>query len=449
MRAILILLVVLAAIGSCAAYYTFNYVNVEPPPSFRTATVKRDTLLVTIGATGTAEPEDLIDVGAQVTGRVLSFGVDPHDPAKRVDYGTAVEDGTVLAEIDPTIYQAQVNKAVAALVHAKADLVQLQAKADQTEQEWKRAQSLRPQKAIADTDYDLARANWQVNKANVDVGRATIQQCEADLSLAQTNLNYTKIISPVKGVVIRRRVNLGQTVVAAMSAQPIFLVATDLRKIQVWASVNEADIGRIRAGQPARFTVDTYPGEVFEGKVLQVRLAAQMTQNVVTYTVVVGTDNPPTPDHPNGKILPFMTTNVKFEIDRRSNVLLAPNAALRWKPQDSEIVPEQRRPTRRESADSVKFGSQKSGPDTAASPVQRQSKRSGDNKHLWVKDGDFVRRLKVKVGQTDGALTEVSGEGLTEGMEVVIGKSRDNGDDGADAATKNPFMPQIRHGAKK
>ena len=150
---------------------------------------------------------------------------------------------------------------------------------------------------------------------------------------AKTNLGYTTITSPVRGMILDRRVNIGQTVVASLNAPSLFLIAKDLRRMQVWASVNEADIGRIRVNMPVRFTVDAYPGQMFRGKVTQIRMNATMTQNVVTYTVVVTTDNS------SGKLLPYLTANVQFEMDQRSNVLLAPNAALRWKPQASQIDP--------------------------------------------------------------------------------------------------------------
>ena len=150
--------------------------------------------------------------------------------------------------------------------------------------------------------------------------------------MARTNLGYTTIKSPVRGVIIDRRVNIGQTVVASLNAPSLFLIAKDLRRMQVWASVNEADIGHIRLDMPVRFTVDAYAGETFHGKVTQIRMNATMTQNVVTYTVVVTTDNS------NGKLLPYLTANVQFEMDQRSDVLLVPNAALRWKPQASQMT---------------------------------------------------------------------------------------------------------------
>ena len=318
-------------------------------------------------------------MGSQVTGKIQSFGPDPHNPGKTVDFCTEVEEGTLLAIIDPTIYKAQYDQAVASLAHAKADLLQLQAKCDQAEQEWKRAQGLLPKKAIADTDYDLDKANWLAAKANVDVGKATIKECEATLALAKTNLDYCTIRSPLKGVIIERRVNMGQTVVSAMSASSLFLLAKDLRRMQIWASVNEADIGRIHTGLPVHFTIATYPGETFEGEVTQVRLNAQSTQNVVTYTVVVTTDNPPSADHPFGKLFPYMTADLKFEIERHPDVLLVPNVALRWKPRPAQIAPDARRAQNRTVASAA-------GGDKAVAPARKpagapgRSRRNGATK---------------------------------------------------------------------
>ncbi len=337
MRAAIVFLLVLAVVGGGAAYYVTR-VAADPPVSFRIVTAKRGDLVSTISATGTAEPEEVVDVGAQVVGRIKSLGLDPGDPQKRktIDYGSTVQEGTILALIDDVVYKAQVDQAKASYVRAQADLLQMQAKAQQTKAEWKRAESLRPTKAIADTDYDLAVANYKVAEANVSVGEAVIKQSESALALANANFDYTIIKSPVQGVIVDRRVNVGQTVVASLNAPSLFLIAKDLRRMQVWASVNEADIGRIKPGLPVRFTVDAYPGETFRGKVAQIRLNATMTQNVVTYTVVVEFDNS------DLKILPYLTANLQFEIDQHKDVLLVPNAALRWKPRPELVAPDVR-----------------------------------------------------------------------------------------------------------
>jgi HlyD family secretion protein len=276
---------------------------------------------------GTVTPEDVVEVGAQVSGMIEAFGSDPTDPSKPIDQGSMVRKGTVLAQIDPTIYLAQVDYSEASLQRAKADLSQLQAKYDQLKQEWLRAKSLLPQKAIAGSEYDLALANYQVAAANVAVGQAAIQQCEATLRVAKTNLKYTVIKSPIDGVVIDRRVNVGQTVVASFNVPGLFLIAKDLHCVQVWAAVDETEIGRIHPGLPAKFTVDAYPGEVFEGKVTQIRLNPTKSQNRTSYTVVVATER-------SHGMLPYLTAKLRFEINRYANEQSICNRPLQ-KPQSA------------------------------------------------------------------------------------------------------------------
>jgi HlyD family secretion protein len=332
------------------------------------------------------------------------------------------------------------NQAAATLQRAKADLLQYKAKCLQAEQEFKRAESLRPKAAIADTDYDLAVANYKAAQANVAVGEATIQQGEATLDLAKTNLDYTVIKSPVEGKIIARRVNIGQTVVAALNAPSMFLIGKDLRRIQVWASVNEADIGRIRIDMPVRFTVDAFPGEVFQGRVAQIRLNASMTQNVVTYTVVVATDNS------DGRLLPYLTANLQFEVQVLPNVLLVPNAALRWKPRQEQIVLEARGALAA-SSDKNKDGAGGNSSDKPASKSPALGKKPDTSGRLWVVDGGLVRPVAVTVGPSDGSMTQVLGDNVKEGMEVVIGEG--GNDKVADAETTNPFAPKLFGGKKK
>lgn len=434
MRTIGILLIFLGIVVGGTMYYA-GYLTADPPTVFRTTPIVRGDLTSAISATGTVVAEEFVDVGAQVVGRVKSFGVDPRDPKKTIDYGSIVHEGTVLAIIDDAVYKAQVDQAQASLQRAQADLLQLQARCEQTEQEWKRAEALRPTKAIADTDYDLTLSNYKAAKANVSVGEAAINQARAALELAKTNLNYTVIKSPIEGVIVARRVNIGQTVVASLNAPSLFLIAKDLRRIQVWASVNEADIGRIHVDMPVSFTVDAYPGEVFRGKVSQIRLNAAIAQNVVTYTVVVVTENP------DGKLFPYMTANLQFEIHHRSKVLQVANAALRWKPLPEQIAPDAR------ETEAV-AGTRNEPPDSQ--PSERTSKLPAEQVstgRLWVAFEGFVRPLTVRVGVSDGSMTEVSGRGVEEGMKVVMGVGRPEDRD-AGAGVSSPFLPKIRGGQR-
>jgi HlyD family secretion protein len=395
----------------------------KPPSLFTTATVNRGDLSAAISATGTVEPEDVIDVGAQVAGRIVFFGKDKN--GKEIDYGSEVEAGTVLAQIDDALYAADAAQARAAAVRAEADLGQLQAKLFQAKRDWERAQKLGPSDALSQSDYDAAKSGFDVAQANVAVGRAAIGQAQAALQRAEQNLSYCTIKSPVKGVIIDRRVNIGQTVVSSLNAPSLFLLALDLKRMQVWVSVNEADIGSIHMAQPVSFTVDTYPGQIFRGEVGKIRLNATMTQNVVTYTIEVITDNS------DGRLLPYLTANVQFELSRSTGVLLAPNAALRWFPQPAQVDAKFKDIV--EGAARTGGNSPGAGPQTAA-PADAKKRQS----YLWVQAGSFVKPVKVGIGPTDGTMTEVQGEEVKEGMEVIVGEQRQAAGDSA----KSPFTPQ-------
>src|SRR5262245_11187777 len=449
MKKIIIAILLLAAAGGFGGWYLYS--ADKQGINFRTVRVERGDLLATIGATGTIEPEEVIDVGAQVAGQIVSFGQDPRGNGKLIDYGSPVEKDTVLARIDESLYRAQLDRAKAQVTQAEAnvqraeaDLGQMQAKLNQSERDWQRAQRLRPSGSIAEADYDLAEATYRTNKATLAVGQATVAQAKAALSDAQAalhnaeiNLGYCTIKSPVKGAIVDRRVNVGQTVVASLNTPSLFLIAKDLKRMQVWASVNEADVGNIHSGQAVRFTVDAFPGEVFQGVVApdQPRLNASMTQNVVTYTVVVNTDNS------SGKLLPYLTANLQFEVGRHTNVLLVPNAALRWQPAAQQVAEDAR-------ADYLQSLRRQTGspPLTQPSPGGRglgegapPEKDYPDRGTVWVEDQGFVRPIHVRIVLSDGARTEVIGEGLKAGDPVVVGESRSEGGGG----TSNPFAPQL------
>jgi HlyD family secretion protein len=407
---------------------------------FRTAQVKRGDLLAAISATGTVEPEELVDVGAQVAGQINSFGKDKN--GKIIDYGSVVEAGTVLAQIDDSLYaadvaqaDAQLQEARAGVKRAEADLAQLKAKLYQATRDWKRAQSLGPSEALAEVSYDAyqsayesAQANVALGEAAIDQAKSTVAQAQASLQRAQRNLGYCTITSPVKGVIIDRRVNIGQTVVSSLNAPSLFLIAKDLTRMQVWVSVNEADIGSIRPGQAVNFTVDAYPGQVFRGEVGKIRLNATMTQNVVTYTVEVITDNT------NGRLFPYLTANVEFELGRRSKVLLAPNAALRWAPRPEQVSPKFRKKAESAFATSGNGEGERASADAAASAGEK-----GRQGLVWTQDGSFLRPIEVRAGLSDGTMTEVQGDELKEGVTIVVGEQpqavSDNG--------TNPFTPQV------
>src|SRR5262245_10997309 len=241
MRRLFIILVVLMAVGGGAVWGYWKF-TAAPANSFRTATVERGRLEATIGATGTLQPEEVIDVGAQVAGRIESFGKDPADPKQVITWGSEVTKDTILAQIDDSLYKADMEAAKADWERAKADLELKQAQYDQAAADWKRAEDLKSQNGISQAEYDAAKAANKMTKANLGVSSAQIAQSAAAFKKADTNLNYTTIRSPVQGVIIDRRINVGQTVVASLSAPSLFLIAKDLTKMEVWAVVNEADI---------------------------------------------------------------------------------------------------------------------------------------------------------------------------------------------------------------
>jgi HlyD family secretion protein len=413
------------------------------PMVYSTAAVKRGDLVVTIAATGTVEPEEVVDVGAQVAGQIISFGKDKN--GRTIDYGSTVEQGTVLAQIDDSLYAAdaleaaaQLKQAKAGLMRSQADLEQMKAKLYQTQHDWDRAQKLGPSEALAASSYDAYRSAYETAKANVAVAEAAIEQAQATvaqaqavLQRAQRNLGYCTIRSPVNGVIIDRRVNIGQTVVSSLNAPSLFLIAKDLKRMQVWVSVNEADIGNIHPGQPVSFTVDAYPDQVFRGEVGKIRLNATMTQNVVTYTVEIITDNS------SGKLLPYLTANVNFELSRHPDVLLVPVAALRWKPQPDQIVPEFR------TAELGPGGRDENSAEdqlTASNPVPGAA-RNHRWGVVWVPQGDQVQPVKVKLGLSDGTQTEIDGGALQAGAQVVTAEKQPSV---RNTATTNPFTPQLR-----
>jgi HlyD family secretion protein len=437
---LLLLLTALPAAGAWGWWHFFS--RNEQQSELVTVEVDKGEIITTINATGTIEPEEVIDIGAQVAGMIKEFGRDPQKPGAPIDYGSHVEEGTVLARIDESLYRAAVKQATAnmhqaeANMHqAEANLLSMKSKLGQTRRDWGRAQKLGPKGALSQLDFDTAKnayetatASVEAYEASVEAARRSVEVSGAALETARINLNYCTIVAPVKGVIVDRRVNIGQTVVASLSAPSLFLLAKDLTRLQIWASVNEADIGQIRPGQPVRFRVAAYPGETFKGSVLQVRLNAAMTQNVVTYTVVVGADNS------GGRLLPYMTATLDFEVQRRAAVLRVPNTALRWQPTAQQVSPELR-------AGVEKWDRSHEGPPQGRAAEGAKGENPEDER-VWVVEGPFVRPLKVRVGVSDGVMTEIVGGELRAGTRVVAGETA--ADSSADS--KNPFARKLGAG---
>jgi HlyD family secretion protein len=412
----------------------------DPKLSFVTAPVKRGDLAATISSTGTIEPVEVVDVGAQVAGRINSFGMDKD--GKTIDYRSVVEEGAVLATIDDSVYaadlavaNAQLEQDKAAELSAGSNVEQAKAKLVQAEAEWNRAQELSRAKLMSGSDYDTAKANYEVAKANVSVAESAVAQAKAStvqaraaVERAQRNLDFCTIKSPVTGVIIDRRVNIGQTVVASLNAPSLFLIAKDLTKMQIWVAVNEADVGRILPGAPVTFTCDAFPGREFQGTVGKVRLNATMTQNVVMYTVEVNTENP------DKLLLPYLTANVRFVLSSESDVLMVPNAALRWTPSSlAQIAPDARAGI---SADPPA----NDPPSTGQASTNLMKAPKSPHGTIWVKDREFVRPFEVNLGTSDGLNTAVTAAELREGEVAITGEIVAT----AQTDAKNPFLPVMR-----
>jgi HlyD family secretion protein len=435
MKRAIALLVIAAAMGA-GGYYWQRQVRTSSKISFNFAEVTRGRLEATVGSTGTLQPRELVDVGAQVLGRIIYIGKDPNTASGIVDWdsevvgpeldadGKVVKRGTLLAQIDPSLYRAQRDSSAASLKAAEANVGVTAAALDQATRNFGRAERLIGTSGIAQAEYDQFKATYNGAVANLELAKANVGLAAAALNQAQTNLDYTTISAPVKGVVIDRRVNVGQTVVASLSAPSLFLIAKDLSRMEVWATVNEVDVGKIRPGQDVRFTVDAFPGKANQGKVvpqgkLPFRLNATMNQNVVTYTVVVSVDNR------DGLLRPYMTANLTFVVADKTDVLLVPNAALRWQPTTEQIAPDLR------DGYSRRRGKRRS-------PADVDSLSRG---FVWVPGGDdHVRYIEVRTGLSDSVNTEVVGTdpdgALTEHTRLITGEVLN----GSRGGSSNPFV---------
>lgn len=419
----LLFFVILAGFVYLGYFAYQKYAGPKDRTVFRTSKIEKMDLMRSITATGTVEPEELVNVGAQVQGMITQFGIDQE--GKTVDYGSRVKAGAVLARIDDALYAADVKsakatklQAEAAITTAKANILQAEAKLELAQLNMNRAKQLLPTNAIAKSTYDSEQADYHVAQATLASAKASLEQASAQLASANANLereerdlSYCVITSPVDGVIIDRRVNIGQTVVSSMSAPSLFLIAKDLRKMQVWVSVNEADVGQIKVGQDVIFTVDAFENREFKGKVHKVRLNATMSSNVVTYVVEVETDNS------NGVLLPYLTANVKFILARHNGVFAIPNAALRFTPEPSETV----------SADVI---------------AKALSSVKDKERVIWVVENEMLRPVIVQAGLNDGAMVEIASDKIKEGMTVVTGMEVLSGAEQISAApSKSPFLP--------
>lgn len=403
----LLFVLFLAALGGGIGFYVW-WSHSTRRPTFRTTQVKRNNLLTSVSATGSVEPMEIIDVGAQIVGIIKKFGPDAERPGKSIDYRSHVKQGAMLAQLDDLPHRAEQKKAMATVKLAQGELGRTRARLKQAQSEFHRAEKLRDTNSAS--EYENAVANFDIAQAEVATAEAKLEQAQAAQEQSEINLAFTVIKSPVDGVVIDRRVNVGQTVVAGLNAPSLFLMAKDLSRMLVWAAVNEADIGDIHVGQIVHFKVDAFRDRMFTGKVSQIRLNASMLQNVVTYGVVVDVDNS------DGTLLPYMTARLQFEVARRSNVVLVSNQALRWRPTWNEISPSIRAELKTQLA-----GKTRAEEDADAAGEESDDKVDLGSTAVWTLDEDgFVRPIQVQTGLSDGIDTEITGGKLAPGDTVVV-----------------------------
>jgi HlyD family secretion protein len=365
--------------------------------------VERGAIVSLVTATGTINPITTIQVGSQVSGMIESL---------HADFNSKVTANQVVARIDPFPYQARRDQAVANLANAKAAFDKSRIDLAQRRRELERAKSLIGQQFISQNEVDVALTASEGAVAQVKVTEAAVKQAEAMVQAAELDLKYTVIRSPVNGVVISRLVEVGQRIAASFAIPTLFLIAEDVTKMQVDTNVSEADIGGIAEGKVASFTVDAYPGELFHGRVRQVRNAPINIQNVVTYDVVVEFENPAF------RLKPGMTANVSIVVAKQENILKVPNSALRFTP--PKVVREERATAG--SAKSEGMGGGRSSSGVVSGPATRQ-------RTLWRQDGnDELERIPVEMGISDGFSTEISSAAIHEGDQVIIGIESLRGD---------------------
>jgi HlyD family secretion protein len=362
---------------------------------YRTEKVTRGTVTMTVTATGTVSAVTTVQVGSQVSGVIAQL---------YADFNSQVKKGQLLAELDPTPFQQQVEQ-------RRADVTRAQVQADDARIKYDRQRRLMEGGLTAEAEVDAAEAQWKA-------ARAQVAQAQAALSQAETNLRYTKIISPIDGMVVDRQYDVGQTVAASFQAPTLFQIAQDLTKMQVQADVDQSDIGRVQVGQIARFNVDAYPEEEFRGRISQIRYNALVNQNVVTYPVILEVENP------EGRLRPKMTANVTIDVASVENVLRVPNAALRFKPPAEN---EKEKSAGGSGGDAVQRAARSGGargPAGAAAQLPRGRRGGAASKMQTVYTMGADKKLtpvEIRSGISDGRFTQVVSGNLKDGDTVVVG----------------------------
>lgn len=490
-------IVLLAALGGGGYYvYTRTFAESAPKIEYKTAAIARGRVTSTVTASGTLSPLKTVQVGSQVSGKILELFA---------DFNSQVKKGDLLAKLDPSLLESDKMKSKANLLSAQASLTRAIADRDNAKSIYDRTKSLADSKIVAVQEVDAAYVAYKSAKASVESAQASVSVAKAAIDTVDVNLTYTTIVSPIDGVVISRDVSVGQTVAASLSAPTLFTIAEDLKQMEVHTNVAESDVGALQQDMQVRFTVDAYPNEKFRGVVQQIRNAPTTVSSVVTYDAVVRVVNDEL------KLRPGMTASVTFNVEDRRDVLLVPNAALRFTPSDPAIAALAPKPSEREGgkgdgewrgrrkrdgaadeakpadapadgktgepaadaksdtkadaksdikADARKGDAKKDetkadtksaepAPDTKAEPAEPAEPAEGEGRRrrgdrapsmertVWVLDNGTPRPVQIVIGISDGTNTEVVSGDLKEGDNIITGAT--GGEVKAEAAPTSPF----------
>ncbi len=416
-------MMVILVIAGTGGYFWVSNGN-SKDVKYRTEKVSRGSIAVQVRATGTINPVQTVQVGSQVSGTIAKM---------YADFNSEVHKGQIIALIDSTFLNASVKE-------AQANLERSQAQANEARRSYNRTTELFKKDLVSQADLDAAQTAYES-------ALAQLKQSQAGLDRAQVNLRYSIIRAPIDGVVISRDVDVGQTVAASLQAPKLFVIANDLKRMQVEASVDEADIGQIATGQRVSFTVDSYPDEQFRGTVTQVRLAPVTVQNVVTYTVIIEVPNP------DMKLRPGMTATVSILVDKRSDVLRVSSLALRFQPPKDVLEKSDDQPKNSPGNNSgaraeEKKPERREGEGFRGRRMMEQDNSEGKKKtaSVWIlENGSKLRQVSVTIGLNDSRYVEIMDDNLKEGDEIIIGSNMS--ESGMSSGMQsNPFQQRMPGG---
>ena len=397
MRWIVLLLIVAVA---AFAIIKFGTGNSDDRVEYKTETVQRGNLIVSVATTGTLQPTNQVEVGSELSGIIRKV---------EADYNDIVKVGQVLARLDTSRLEAQVQQSKASLEAAIAKVRQVQAtvkEAGRSLDRLKRVGELSGSRLSSQQDIDAAEAALERSLADETSARASVSQAEANLRIVQTDLSKAVIYSPIKGIVLKRSVEPGQTVAASLQAPVLFTLAEDLTKMELRVDVDEADVDKVKKGQQATFTVDGYPDRFFTARITQVRYGSKIVSGVVTYETILNVDNS------DLSLRPGMTATANIVVNKIENVVLVPNAALRFTPptQEKEASP----------GSSSIIGKLFPRPRRPQTKQKKETKADVKKARIWILKDGRLSEVPVMIGESDGIMAEVTSGAIDPGMKVVV-----------------------------